>query len=128
MSDNLPMKLGQVICALRRERQMTQEVVALAAGTDAGYLSRIERGERQPSLPLLESIASALEVKTSAIFAAAEGLEHPLATEDSSQVNFGTDFSEDAIQLRLTFRELSKVNQRMAVDLLQALRKNQTQP
>ncbi|MDD2933278.1 MAG: helix-turn-helix transcriptional regulator [Methylotenera sp.] len=119
------MKLGQVICALRRERQMTQEVVALAAGTDAGYLSRIERGERQPSLLLLESIASALGVKTSAIYAAAEGLEHPPALDDSSQVNFGTDFSEDAIQLRSVFRELSKENQHLAVELLQALSKNQ---
>lgn len=106
---------------------MTQEVVALAAGTDAGYLSRIERGERLPSLPLLKRIASALEVKTSTICAAAEALDNPLTTEDSSQVNFGTDFSEDAIELRLTFRELSKVNQRVAVELLQALRKNQTQ-
>lgn len=121
------MKLGQVICALRRERQMTQEDVALAAGTDAGYLSRIERDERLPSLPLLENIALALSVKTSAIFAAAEGLEQPLVTEDSSQVNFGSDFSEDAIQLRSVFRELSKENKRLAVDLLNALYRNQKQ-
>lgn len=106
---------------------MTQEEVALAAGTDAGYLSRIERGERQPSLPLLESIASALKVKISAIYTAAESLEQPLAIEDSSQVNFGTDLSEDAIQLRSVFRELSKENKRLAVDLLNTLRRNQKQ-
>lgn len=106
---------------------MTQEEVALAAGTDAGYLSRIERGERQPSIPLLESIALALNVKTSAIYTAAEGLEHPPALDDSSQANFGTDLSEDAIQLRLVFRELSKENKRLAVDLLSALCRNQKQ-
>lgn len=124
MADNLSMKLGQVICALRRERQMTQEEIALAAGTDAGYLSRIERGERQPSLPLLENIAAALEVKTSALYTAAEDLENP-AAENSSLMNFGADFSEEAIQLRLAFRELSKENQHLAVELLQVLSKNQ---
>jgi transcriptional regulator with XRE-family HTH domain len=106
---------------------MTQEEVALAAGTDAGYLSRIERGERQPSIPLLESIAVALSVKTSAIYAAAEGFENPPALDDSSQINFGTDFSEEAIQLRSVFRELSKENRRLAVDLLNALCRNQKQ-
>lgn len=66
-----------------------------------------------------------MEVKTSAIYIAAEGLESPLAQEDSSQINFGTDFSEDAIQLRSVFRELSKENRRLAVDLLNALCRNQ---
>lgn len=106
---------------------MTQEEVALAAGTDAGYLSRIERDERQPSLSLLESIASALNVKTSAIYVAAENLDQPLATADSPQLNFGTDFSEDAIQLRSVFRELSKENKRLAVDLLSTLHRHQKQ-
>ena len=63
------MDIGQVICALRIERGLTQEEVALEAGTNAGYLSRIERGERDPSLKMLQSLAAALGTDAPALFA-----------------------------------------------------------
>jgi transcriptional regulator with XRE-family HTH domain len=119
------MRLGQVICALRKEHDMTQEDVAFAAGTDAGYLSRIERGTRTPSLPLLENVAKALGTTLSSLCAAAEGLDTPASLPNEFQVNFSKDFSDDAIQLRQTFHDLTPENQRIAVALLQALRQTQ---
>lgn len=124
-ADNLPMRIGKVICALRKERNMTQEDVAFAAGTDAGYLSRIEREARSPSLQLLENIATALGTTMSALCAAAEGLDTPASLPKEFQVNFSKDFSDDAIQLRQTFHDLTSENQRIAVALLQALRQTQ---
>jgi|GEM_PF-1161840 transcriptional regulator with XRE-family HTH domain len=125
--DNLPMRIGQVICALRKERNMTQEDVAFAAGTDAGYLSRIERKTRIPSLQLLENIATALNTTMSSLCAAAEGLENPASLPNEFQANFSKDFSDEAIQLRQTFHDLTSVNQRITVTLLQALRQTQNQ-
>lgn len=124
-ADNLPMRIGQVIYALRKERNMTQEDVAFAAGTDAGYLSRIERETRTPSLQLLDNIATALGTTMSSLCAAAEGLDSPASLPNEFQVNFSKDFSDDAIQLRQTFHQLTSENQRIAVALLQALRQTQ---
>jgi transcriptional regulator with XRE-family HTH domain len=96
------MKLGQVICVIRKERYMTQKDVAFAAGTDSGYLSRIERGTRILSLPLLETIATALDTIMSSLCAAAEGLKNFASLPNEFQVNFSNDFSKDVIQLRQT--------------------------
>lgn len=103
---------------------MTQEEVALSAGTDAGYLSRIERGDRLPSLTLLENLAKSLGTKPSAIYAAAEELENPTETESIENL-LKVDVSDEAINLRLAFRELTKSNQRIAVELLRALQRTQ---
>ena len=104
---------------------MTQEEVALAAGTDVGYLSRIERGDRLPSLALLENIAKTLNTTPSAIYAAAEALVNPMTIKDSQSL-LALDVSEEAINLRLAFRELTKANQRIAVELLRTLKRTQS--
>lgn len=118
------MEIGRVICALRKERNLTQEEVALSVGTDAGYLSRIERGDRLPSLLLLENIAKSLGTTPSSIYAAAEQLESPNQAEATTSLLI-TDVSDDGLNLRLIFRNLSKANQRIAVELLKVLEKNQ---
>lgn len=123
-SENLSMKIGRVICALRKERNLTQEEVALSAGTDAGYLSRIERDERLPSLPLLENIAKSLGTQPSIIYAVAEELENPDEPKSIDRL-LNIDFSNDALNLRLIFRELTKTNQRIAIELLRALQRSQ---
>ena len=89
------------------------------------YLDR--RGTRVPSLQLLENIAKALGTTMSSLYAAAEGLENPASLPKEFQVNFNKDFSDDAIQLRQTFHDLTSENQRIAVALLQALRQTQHQ-
>lgn len=98
--------------------------MALSVGTDAGYLSRIERGDRLPSLLLLENIAKSLGTTPSAIYAAAEQLECPNQTEATTSLSIA-DVSDDGLNLRLIFRNLSKANQRIAVELLKVLEKNQ---
>lgn len=120
------MEIGQVVCALRKERNLTQEEVALSAGTDAGYLSRIERGNRLPSIPLFENIANALGTRPSIIFAVAEGVAaFPDSSTTERSTGFDLDLSEDAIRLRQEFRGLTNTNQRIAVELLRALKRTQ---
>jgi transcriptional regulator with XRE-family HTH domain len=97
------MDIGRVICALRKESNLTQEEVAFRAGTDAGYLSRIERGDRYPSIALLENIAKALGTKPSSIYAAAENIEQS-TTANELDNSFRTDLSDEAVNLRLMNR------------------------
>ena len=57
-------KLGARIAELRAERGLTQEKLAWEAGfASKGYLSRIESGERLPSLEVLLRVAGRLEVE-----------------------------------------------------------------
>ena len=56
--------LGRRIASLRQERGLTQERLAWEAGLDSkGYLSRIESGQRLPSLDLLDRLARRLDVE-----------------------------------------------------------------
>jgi transcriptional regulator with XRE-family HTH domain len=124
-ADNCPMDIGRVIRALRTEKGLKLEPVALDAGTDSGYLSRIENGVRQPSLQMLEQIAAALQTHVSSILALAEGIEG--TTSPSNAMADEIDLSNEAIQLRRHFRALSPANRRLAVEILKVLGRAQVE-
>lgn len=117
------MNIGRAILEIRKEKGLKQEAVALDAGTDTGYLSRIEQGVRCPSLAMLEKFASALGISVSAIALRAEGLGDFLHAPTSMQNT--PNFNEIANQLRCQFLELSSENQLVALELLKALNKTQ---
>lgn len=62
------MSVSSRIRALRKQRGYTVEMLADAVGVHKGHLSRIERGEKTPSLGTLETIASVLEVGMAELF------------------------------------------------------------
>lgn len=55
-------ELGANIRAVRRRRAMTVSALAAATDLDKAYISRIERGQKAPSLAALLSIAGTLAV------------------------------------------------------------------
>lgn len=54
--------LGQAVRGLRYERDLTQEVLAHDAGITVGHLSKIERGQSNPTWETVAAIASALGI------------------------------------------------------------------
>jgi XRE family transcriptional regulator, regulator of sulfur utilization len=56
---------GAVIRAMRLEKGIAQESLALVAEVDRSYLGRVERGEKQPSLDMVFRLAHALDCKPS---------------------------------------------------------------
>jgi transcriptional regulator with XRE-family HTH domain len=54
--------LGPQLRRLRLERALTLETLAEAVGLDKGYLSRLERGQKAPSVATLLRLAAALAV------------------------------------------------------------------
>ncbi len=60
-------QLGKNIKKARDKTGLTQAQVADKAGIHVNYFARIERGEENPSVEILESIAKALKVKSSEI-------------------------------------------------------------
>ena len=52
--------VGQNVRRIRRERGVSQEALAYDAGVARGYMSGIERGEKNPTVKLLARIAQVL--------------------------------------------------------------------
>lgn len=62
MGGQLQQHVGANVRALRRARKESQEAFAERLGLDRSYLGKIERGERNLSLLLVEQLAERLEV------------------------------------------------------------------
>ncbi len=120
------MNIGIVIKALRSEKELSQEALALEVDTATSNLSRIEKGIRTPSLDLLYRLAKALDIKVSELFRAAEGGEMPIYNSKlkgvvQHELGDFSDYTDDAIQFRRLFRELTSQNRCVAIELLKAL-------
>ena len=50
---------------LRIELNLSQAKLAERSGISQGYLSSLERGEKQPTLPVLKKLAAALGISVS---------------------------------------------------------------
>jgi helix-turn-helix protein len=67
-AEPLAARVGRIVRTLRLRRELTLEQLAGLAGTDAGSLSRIERGKQGWSDKSLEALANALRVHVSTLF------------------------------------------------------------
>lgn len=61
-------QLGMRIKYLRTLKKWSQEDLALEAEVNKNYLSDLERGERNPTVKVLEKIAKALGISISDLF------------------------------------------------------------
>ena len=61
-------QLGMRIKYLRSLRKWSQEDLALEANVNKNYLSDLERGERNPTIKVLEKIAKAFGISLSELF------------------------------------------------------------
>ncbi len=57
--------VGEAICACRKNKNVSQEVLSGLADIGRTHLSAIERGERKPTLETLYRISMALNMKMS---------------------------------------------------------------
>jgi transcriptional regulator with XRE-family HTH domain len=64
--------LGAVLRKLREERGLSQEALAVRAGTTAGTLARLELGQSDPSWSTICAVAEALDVRLREVIAAVE--------------------------------------------------------
>ena len=55
-------RLARNLRMLRAEKQWTQEFVAFEAGLTQTYISELERGSRNPSIVVLEKLATVFGV------------------------------------------------------------------
>ena len=55
-------KLGNNLKKIRLEKGMSQGDICRATGMDRGYISRVESGQKNPTISNLEKIAVALKI------------------------------------------------------------------
>ncbi|SHH13139.1 DNA-binding transcriptional regulator, XRE-family HTH domain [Desulfosporosinus lacus DSM 15449] len=68
MEMDIRISVGNKIKELRRERNLSQEELALLSGLDRTYINSVENGRRNISIISLEKIANGLRVKIRNIF------------------------------------------------------------
>jgi transcriptional regulator with XRE-family HTH domain len=61
--------VGETLRGLRLRQRRTLREVSASARVRLGYLSEVERGQKEPSSELLAAICSALDVELSELFA-----------------------------------------------------------
>lgn len=61
--------VGETLRGLRLRQRRTLREVSASARVSLGYLSEVERGQKEPSSELLASICSALDLELSELFA-----------------------------------------------------------
>ena len=72
---NINVQLGMRIRYLRKLKGMSQEDLALESGINKNYLSDLERGARNPTIVVIEKIASALEIDLATLFMGIQSFE-----------------------------------------------------
>ena len=65
---NVNKQLGMRVRYLREQKGMTLEDLAFEANVNKNYLSDLERGNRNPTVKILERIALALEISLEGLF------------------------------------------------------------
>lgn len=121
-SDNDGMQIGKVIRTLRQEQGLTLEELALRIGSDAGNLSRVERGKQRYTPEMLQAIADALKTPVSNLFFRAEQKLAPYEVPGKKQPEISRPADNDAfLSLRRVFANLDPEKQKLVVEFARML-------
>ncbi len=95
-------EIGDVLRDVRQRQGRTLREVSHSARVSLGYLSEVERGQKEASSELLSSICNALEVPLSSMLrevsdrlAEAEGVSIPDTVPQEFSREFGDDLSDE---------------------------------
>ncbi|GAA3050950.1 MULTISPECIES: helix-turn-helix domain-containing protein [Nesterenkonia] len=111
----LRQEIGDVLRSIRQAEGRTLRDVSHGARVSLGYLSEVERGQKEASSELLASICAALDVPLSAMLgqvaervAVAEGLHVPDTVPTEFQREFGHGVVPDGIPEEFTHEEFAR--------------------
>lgn len=90
-----PADLGSFIRAQRRLAELSQRELAKIANVSDAYVSQLERGLHQPTIKVLRSIASALDIRAETMLRYAGWLEDAVAGEPADPGDVVTAIQAD---------------------------------
>lgn len=112
-----PVAVGERLHAAREAARISQRELAFP-GCSAAYISRIERGERIPSLQVMRELARRIGVSESFLAYGRERLDP--AVSDAVAVVEAAEASGDRTELAQAYRTLSRVASQAARSALAA--------
>lgn len=80
------LNIGPTLKELRKSSNLTLKELALKSGFDGSYLSKIESGDRSPTIESLEKICRALGISLNTFFILSNTEEDESLTEISSKL------------------------------------------
>ncbi len=95
--DDAARAFGLQMSAIRRSRKMTLDQLSSITGLNKGYLSRVERAEKMPSIATALKLSQAFSVPVSALFGEAvddslihivRAAERPAVRQNSDEAHF----------------------------------------
>ncbi|QGX99114.1 helix-turn-helix domain-containing protein [Roseovarius faecimaris] len=104
------LSVGSEIRQLRKARQMTLKSLSEASGVSLSHLSAIERGTAQPSMDVLNSVATALSVTPDWFFARRSGdgpIEQACVVRAQNRRNLNSLYQQSVRELGYTDALLS---------------------
>lgn len=122
-SDNVGMQIGKIIRTLRQEQGLTLEELALRIGSDAGNLSRVERGKQRYTPEMLQAIAEALKTPVSYLFIRAEQklAAYQAPGRKAHEHLRGTGPNEFFLSLRRVLSQLDADQQKLVIEFARML-------
>jgi len=90
--------IGENLRLHRLRKGLSQEQLALSAGVNTSYIGQLERGEKNPTVKILDKIASALEVTTVELIAPNEAKGGGLSCHHHKSQHFTILTPEDIKQ------------------------------
>jgi len=102
---NTSQKIGKIFNGLRISRGLSQEQLSIQSGVDQHYISNIENGLRNPSVEMVERLASFFGFTLSRFFIEVETLEDVLQNEDRPAIE--GDSETDRFSRYMSGRNLS---------------------
>lgn len=113
------MHIGDAIYTIRKAQGVTLEKLALHLEIATSTLSRIEKGQRKPSIDLLEKLATALHTRVSVLYSMVEAAERPDPSQDKHIRLI------DNQRFHHAWNQLTPHHQRLALEFVDLLKKIQ---
>ncbi len=101
MNNDILKLVGRRIRDLRKEREMSQELLGEKGGFHYSYIGQIERGEKNIALMNLAKIATALDVSISQLFSYVDDEEKRTDSESDLQEIVSTLRTKKPTQIRM---------------------------
>ena len=129
-SDNDAMQIGKVIRTMRQEQGLTLEELALRIGSDAGNLSRVERGKQRYTPEMLQAIADALKTPVSNLFFRAEQkvAAYEVSGRKPAEPVRPTPENDVFLSLRRVLSNLDPEKQKLVVEFARMLSRQNKSP
>lgn len=106
MAQDISKKIGQCIRTHRNVKKLSQEALAERAELTTNYLGQIERGEKNPTVYMLQKITNALEIPMSELIIESENIEHYTPSIEHLRINeYLRKFSPEKVDLFQKFLE-----------------------